>query len=173
VAQANQMIGEALESTQNLTFELSPPVLHRLGLGPAVESLGDRLRQVHGLHVQLIDEGPEKPLAEDLSALLFRGTRELLINVVKHANTNRARVTIGTSRGNITVAVDDQGIGFVPADLKSGYHRGEGFGLFSIQERLTHLGGSLTIQSVPNRGTRITMSAPLKNAGTFAEETNG
>ncbi|MFC1476054.1 PAS domain S-box protein [Candidatus Zixiibacteriota bacterium] len=171
IRQANQMVAEALESTQTLTFELSPPVLHRLGLGPAIESLGDRIRQLHGLKVELVNQGPVKPLAEDLSAFLFRGTRELLINVVKHAKTKNAKVSIGKTRGNIKVVVEDHGVGFIPADVKSGYRRGVGFGLFSIQERLTHLGGLLKIWSEPGRGTRVTMSAPLKTAGRTAEET--
>lgn len=170
IQQANRMVGEALESTQTLTFELSPPVLHRLGLGPAIESLGDRMRQLHGLKVELVDRGPAARLTEELSAFLFRATRELLINVVKHARTRNAKVSISRTRSQIKVEVEDRGIGFDPVDQKAGHRRGEGFGLFSIQERLTHLGGSLTIWSKPGRGTRISMSAPLKTAGKTAEE---
>jgi PAS domain S-box-containing protein len=171
IKQANQMVGEALESTQNLTFELSPPVLHRLGLGPAVESLGDRLQQFHGLKVELVNQGPTELLTEDLGAFLFRATRELLINVVKHAKTEHVKVTVKKIRSTIQVEVEDQGVGFVPADTKVGRRRGEGFGLFSIQERLIRLGGSLKIWSEPSQGTRIAMSAPLKTAGKTAEET--
>ena len=170
IKQANQMVGEALERTQTLTFELSPPVLHRLGLGPAVESLGDRMHQLHGLKVELVDQGPTKPLTEDLGAFLFRATRELLINVVKHAETEHVKVTVKKIRSTIWVEVEDRGVGFVHADTKVGRRRGEGFGLFSIQEHLTRLGGSLKIWSEPGQGTRIAMSAPLKTAGKTAEE---
>lgn len=168
IRQINQMVGQALENTQTLTFELSPPVLHRLGLGPAVESLADRLHSLHGLKVELVDHGPTEPLAENIGVLLFRAIRELLINVIKHAGMRTAKVTITAESGNVMVDVEDQGAGFDPS-AQNDPPRREGFGLLNIQERLTHLGGSCTIQSKPGKGTRITLSAPLVTAGKIAE----
>jgi PAS domain S-box-containing protein len=168
IRQINQMVGHALENTQTLTFELSPPVLHRLGLGPAVESLADRLHSLHGLKVELVDHGPAEPLAENIGVLLFRAIRELLINVIKHAGMRTAKVTITADSSNVVVDVEDQGAGFDPSAQKDRPRR-EGFGLLNIQERLTHLGGSCTIQSKPGKGTRITLSVPVVTAGKIAE----
>jgi signal transduction histidine kinase len=90
--------------------------------------------------------------------VLFRGTRELLMNAVKHAQATRATVTVRGSDEGIELTVADDGRGFDVGRLTA--DGASGFGLFSIRDRLPHLGGELAIDSAPGQGTRVTLRMP-------------
>jgi PAS domain S-box-containing protein len=160
------LLDQAIQGTRSLTFELSPPVLYELGIEAALESLVERMQQVNGTQIKLLDHGGPKPLSEDTAALCFRAVQELLVNAVKHAHARKIEVSTERDRARIRITVADDGIGF---DMSGGISRkgGKGgFGLFSIRERLQHLGGSLEVDSKPGQGTRVTLSAPLEHRPT-------
>jgi PAS domain S-box-containing protein len=157
------LLARAIQDTRSLTFELSPPVLYELGIEAALESLVEKMQQVNGIPIKLSEHGGSKPLSEDTAALCFRAVQELLVNAVKHAQARNIEVSTGRERGRIRITVVDDGIGF---DTSGGISRREGkggFGLFSIRERLQNLGGSLKVDSKPGRGTRVILTAPLKD----------
>jgi PAS domain S-box-containing protein len=156
-------IGQTIQDTRTLTFDLSSPVLYELGFETAVsEWLADQIQKKHGIAVEFEDDGEPKPLDDDVRVLLFRDVRELLINIVKHAHAHKVKVSVRKLDSHICVTVEDDGVGFDPADVISmAAKRGE-FGFFSIRERLENLGGHLQIDSAPGRGCKVTMTAPLK-----------
>ena len=104
----------------------------------------------------------QKPLDDDIRAVLFRNVRELLINVVKHAHAQKVKVSIRSVDGDIRVNIEDDGVGFEPVKMKAMAAKSNKFGLFSIRERLEQLGGLIEVNSAPGRGTGILMTAPLK-----------
>jgi signal transduction histidine kinase len=150
------LAGDVLRSTRTLTFEVSPPILHELGLVPALEWLADHTRSRHGLAVT-VDAQPITPLDDDIKTLVFRSTNELLNNVVRHASATSVMIRVRPVAHALRVEVDDDGRGFQPDRL---VHAGA-FGLFSIRERLTHVGGRLELVSAPGEGTRASIVAPL------------
>jgi PAS domain S-box-containing protein len=155
-----EMIEQAIHYTRTLTFELSPPVLYELGFEAAVEWLTEQIQEQHGILVDFEDDLQPKPLNNELRILLFKAVRELVINIVKHAQAQRAKVSIRRDGKHIHVLIRDDGYGFDPfKDDPSG--KMNGFGLFSIRERLKHFGGSFEIESNPGHGTRVTLVAPL------------
>ena len=158
----SELIDQALQHTRSLTFELSPPVLYELGIEAALESLVERMQQMHGMSIHFVDDEQPKALSEDLAAFCFRAVQELLINVVKHARAKSATVSIGKRGDTVCITVADDGVGFVSDDTFANVDRRTGFGLFSISERLRHLGGSLEIHSRPSQGTRVTLLTPVK-----------
>jgi len=89
---------------------------------------------------------------------LFRNVRVLLINIVKHANAQKVKVSISKDDEDICVVVKDDGVGFELSEVVS--H--SGFGIFSIRERLEQLDGSFEFESKPGLGSRFTMKAALK-----------
>ena len=155
-----KMLSQTIQDTRALTFELSPPLLYELGLSSAVEWLAEHVQEHYGLEVQFRDDGVPKPLKEDLKILLFRSTRELLINTVKHARAGWARVSLSTDGHRIAVNVEDNGVGLTGDVMET--KAAKGFGLFSIRERLEPLGGTLEILSQPRKGSRVTLTAPLE-----------
>jgi PAS domain S-box-containing protein len=155
------LIGQTIDATRSLTFEMSPPVLYELGFEAAVGWLARQTRQRFGLDVEFADDGKAKPLDIDIRVLLFQAIRELLINVVKHARVGKAKVSAHRGRDRILVTVEDDGVGFDVSSLGDRDYTRGGFGLFNIRERLDLIGGSVDIHSSPGRGTRVTLTAPI------------
>jgi len=155
------LIAQTIESTRSLTFELSPPVLYELGFEAAVEWLVRQTRQQHGLSTEFKDDRQPKPLDNNIRILLFQAVRELLINVVKHAQARKVKVAARRVNDKIQVSVKDDGVGFDISKASRHDYKAGGFGLFSIRERLNLIGGRLTIKSRPGSGTRITLVAPI------------
>ena len=154
------LIEQSIQDTRSLVFELSPPILHDLGFVAAVEWLVDHIGTQFGIRCRAKDDGEPKALADDVQMVLFQSVRELLINVGKHAAASEATVRLKRLEDEILIEVQDNGKGFDPeATVRQDLNRG--FGLFSIQERLDLLGGSMEIQSSPGRGARVRLKARL------------
>jgi PAS domain S-box-containing protein len=155
-------LDQIIQDTRSLTFDLSYPLLHELGLETAIaEWLTEYIQAKHGIKCEFIDDGKLKPLDDNIRAVLFRNVRELLINVVKHAKASEVKVTCSKKNGRIQIVVEDNGVGFDAEQVTSiGTEKG-GFGLFSIRERLEQIGGLLEIRSKPGAGTRIAIEVPL------------
>ncbi len=157
------MIDQIIQDTRTLTFDLSSPILYEMGFEAAISDwLTDHIEKQHGIQASFEDDGQPKPLNDDVRILLFKAVRELLINVVKHARARKVKVSTRRNNGHILVTVEDDGVGFSYADSSLHGKEKGGFGLFSIRERLDHLGGKLTIESEPGKGTRITLVTPLE-----------
>ncbi|MBA7636535.1 hypothetical protein ES703_44155 [subsurface metagenome] len=156
-------LGETIQDTRTLTFDLSSPILYELSFEAAVnEWLDERVRKKHRIATEFEDDGQPKPLDDDIRVLLFRDVRELLINVVKHARAKKVKVSVRRVGRQIHVGVEDDGWGFDPAKVRATAVKKGGFGLFSIRERLEQIGGELEIDSAPGHGTKVTVVAPLK-----------
>ncbi len=156
------LIDQANKSMRTLAFQLSPPVLHTLGLIPALEWLAEEMERVYGLKVHLSDDGAPKPLDESTRATLFRVVRELLINVAKHAKAGAAEVTSLRSEGRLTLAVNDDGSGFDYQKAVAAPPGAGGLGLMSVRERIEFIGGEMHVDSRPGEGTTVTLIAPLQ-----------
>jgi PAS domain S-box-containing protein len=151
-----------IEQVRSLTFELSNPVLSELGIEAALERhLIREVRRKHGIEFDLNTCGEFGQLDEDVSMCLFRSVRELLNNVVKHANANYIEITLQCEDENIVITVRDNGVGFEPASLADTAGRQGGFGLFSICEQLESFDGRLEIDSSPEHGSRFTIIIPF------------
>jgi PAS domain S-box-containing protein len=156
-------INRIIQDTRSLTFDLGSPTLYELGLEAAIrEWLNEEVQQKHGIKTEFEDDGQAKPLDDDVCALLYRAVRELLVNVIKHANARNVKVSVCKEKNNICINVIDDGAGFISGVENFTSNKVGGFGLFSIRERLSYLGGSLEIDSKPSKGTRVTLAAPIK-----------
>ena len=159
--EVEELINQSIEVTRSLTRELSPPVLYEGGLVPALEWLGRWMQEKHGLKVDLTTEESVTAETEDVRVLLFQTVRELLFNVVKHAQVTTVSVHVSRLDGQIQIVVSDNGVGFDPAQLRHAGSSWSGFGLFSIRERLDLLGGRMEVESAPGKGSRFRLVAPL------------
>jgi PAS domain S-box-containing protein len=162
LAEIAELIDGAIHNTRTLTFELSTPILYDLGLVAAVEWACELVEQQHG--VRFVLDAPEEPLEldTDMRVLLFRAVRELLHNMVKHANARMVWIEIERRDDWIFLTVEDDGVGF-PNPLPD-VSSGAGFGLFAVRERVTALGGTFRIGPRPGGGALIEQSVPLNAA---------
>lgn len=156
------LIEQAISSSRSLTFELSPPILYELGFETAVQALCENFQQQHGLRLEFITDRESKPLSDDMGILLFRAIRELLVNTVKHAEARCVQISCRRKDDQIVVVVADDGRGFNTASSVTPSPQSGGCGLFSIRERLHHLGGEMTVDAACSHGTRVTLVAPLQ-----------
>jgi signal transduction histidine kinase len=146
-----------------LTFDLSNPILYELGFEAAVsEWLLEHVREKYGIETRFEDDGKPIPLDNDVRAILFRNVRELLINIIKHAKAKMVKVEVHRIDDSIEVTVEDNGVGYDPADLRPASAKTQKFGLFSIRENIQQLGGCFEIVSKPGAGCKARITAPLK-----------
>lgn len=160
-----EQVNEAIKQTRTLTFEISPPELYTLGLESALEELTQRFGQERQIECSMEDSDDPKPLSDQMKTLLYRSVRELLVNAAKHARAGRVHVTVDRIDRDIRITVQDNGVGFDTSHLEDrSPHGPAGFGLFSIRERLTHMGGDVYIESNHEEGTKVILRAPLDDA---------
>lgn len=160
-----KLLTDVIAQTRSLTFQLSPAILYDVGLGAAVDELCAEMEKGHGISVSFHDDGAPKPISEDAVVLLFRAVRELLFNVVKHAQANSVRVSVARRESRVIVSVEDDGVGF-SLDGQRSRIGSKGFGLFSIRQRLQNLGGDMDLASAPGKGTRVSLEMPLSQDST-------
>ena len=158
----HEFIEEIIRDTRSLTFELSSPILYQLGLEAALEWLAEQTQNRHGILSYFEDDGQPKPLDDDVRVLLFQAVRELLVNVAKHAQARSVKVAMRRDGSDVRIIVEDDGVGFDAFSIGPHWSEIKGLGLFSIRERLDHIGGQLRIVSTPGHGTQVTLVAPLK-----------
>jgi PAS domain S-box-containing protein len=160
-AELKALLDEANEKVRLMSFELGTATLYRLGIEEAVRELGESMEERHGIRIAVTSDGAGRRLDSAAAVVLYKAVRELLFNVVKHAGTHAAAVSISGGAGQLTVAVEDRGKGFTHSPSAAGGSVGSGLGLFGIRERVGDLGGTVHIESEPGVLTRVTITAPL------------
>ncbi len=160
---AHKLMNRVIKGVRSLTHLIHPPILQSSGLEAATQWLARQMGEEYGLAVELRDDHREKPISREIQTHLYFAVRELLINVVKHAGTNRASVSLFRENGVYHIVVEDWGTGFNAnngIDKKAEF---DGFGLFNIRRRTMYFGGILEIDSSPSNGTRVTIKLPLES----------
>jgi YesN/AraC family two-component response regulator len=161
VNEVDAILREAISAARSVTVELSPPILQEAGLAAALRWLARRMTEKNRFHVDVHSEPDAEPGTEETRLLLFECARELLFNACKHAGVAQARVAVARTGDNwISMVVEDKGNGVDLAELRKQNVEQPTFGLFSIQQRLMHLGGSMDLESAPGQGMRITLVVP-------------
>jgi signal transduction histidine kinase len=126
------------------------------GLRPALEELCERFGH-RGLQVRLEGDAELPDLPPPVAVAAIRVLSEALANAERHAGARAAVLEARRAGGRLALSVCDDGCGFAAADAPGEGH----FGLLLMRERARAAGGSLSIESVPGRGTRIALDLPL------------
>lgn len=159
----DRLLSIAIEYTKSITFELSPPVLRELSFPEAIEWLVAQIQDHSNILIYFADDGRPKPLSENTRYFLYHAIRELLLNVVKHAKTHSAEVSLSIENDTLMCVISDDGAGMdANVHAVSNKYKNGNFGLFNLRERIVSMGGAMSIQSAENKGTTITLSLPMK-----------
>jgi signal transduction histidine kinase len=159
---ASRWIEEATHAARDLTRQLRPPALHEEGLFAALHVLAAEMSERHHLRVKIHGRETATPLSDGLNILLFDSIRELLFNVTKHAEVDEVSVRVQEDARCIVVMVEDYGKGFKVEETAS-INASRGVGLFSLRDRLSDYGGSVSIVSSLGAGTQVTLQCPLQS----------
>jgi PAS domain S-box-containing protein len=154
------MLDTAVASTRRIAADLRPLVLDDLGLLPAIEWLVQNFTQRTGVACSLeADEDLE--LGEPYATAVFRIIQESLTNVAKHARASRVQVRVEISSAGLVLSVQDDGVGFQPADPR----KSQSLGLAGVRERAHLLRGEVSVDSTVGLGTRVQARIPLQAQG--------
>ena len=148
---------KASEEARHLAYQLHPSVLDDLGLIAALRALSKDFSQHEGLGVEFLSDVPPGPLPREIASCLYRVAQESLNNVAKHASAKQVTVKLASEKGSVSLAIQDDGVGFDPLAVKG---RG-GLGLIGMEERARLVNGKLSIESRPGHGTRIALEVPI------------
>jgi PAS domain S-box-containing protein len=160
LAEAIELTDETMERIRRLAHGLRPPALDALGLSTALEGLCREVGSRVGL--ETVYEGCELPrLPDAMATSLYRFVQEALTNVIKHADASRVVIRLRQREDQLCLSVADDGRGLPAEEQPLLPDNSPGLGLVSMAERLTLLGGRLTIESQPGQGTRLMACAPL------------
>ncbi len=170
IEEADQFLKLSIEQARSLSLELSPPILYEAGLEAGLRWLAGWIESRHKLHVTIHTTTEIPRLEHDREAFLFTTAKELLFNVSKHAGTDEAAVTLEARPDkSFALTVEDQGNGFDLAQLDEVDEELEHFGLLSIRERVSGLGGQFDVASEPGKGTRVTIVVPCSDAASNSQ----
>lgn len=168
VARLLELTHEAIAQSRGIMTDLSPPVLHRMGLAEALRWWGTVVEERHGLKVQVQTPSVRPQIDKTLEATVFQAAKELIQNVIKHAQASEIRLSLACDDGDLRLVVADNGRGFDPSRAVEATAEG-GFGLLNLQERINYFGGSVTVSSEPGRGSEITLRLPGVCTGESAD----
>jgi two-component system sensor histidine kinase NreB len=145
------------ENLHRLAVNLRPASLDHLGLVTTLQQYIQEFSRQYNLRVDFEMVGMrDKRLPIEIETALFRIVQEALTNVVLHAQAKRVDVLLSLTDKGISAMVEDDGVGFSPATTMTE----EQIGLFGMRERIEMLGGTLTIESSPGKGTTVKAEAP-------------
>jgi len=159
LGEAAHTVREVQAITQKVIADLSPPGLYELGLEPALKWLSVYMRGRDSLQVDLHVDADAAAFDLELRVLVFKLIRELLRNVVKHSGVQSATVTVRQTTSELSVVVEDRGVGF-EWQLSLFEPRSEGFGLWSVADRVRAAAGEMTVDTAPGRGCRVSVVFP-------------
>jgi PAS domain S-box-containing protein len=141
----------------NLSRQLHPSIIDDLGLVDAIQSECNRFSVRERILVEFAVKHAPKAMPKDVALCLYRITQESLRNIAKHAQTEKAHVSLSGDKNSISLSIQDSGVGFDPVSVR----RNGGLGFASMKERAQLIQGDLSIQSHPGQGTVIEVRVPL------------
>ena len=155
------LAADLIKGVRTATFNLTPPELSDHGIFPALQKMTVELSKLTGKTI-LFDNKTEEHIRFDSLAEtnIYRVTQEAVNNAVKYAQANYILVTINFKDEILSVVIDDDGTGFDDSILGEAPKNSSegGMGLFFMKERIDYINGRLFINSVPGKGTRVTIN---------------
>jgi signal transduction histidine kinase len=157
VAELKHTANEIQNNLHQLAVDLRPASLDHLGLVTALQQYIEEFRRQYDIVVEFEAIGMQgRRLSGEVETALFRVVQESLTNVSLHAQATRVDVLVNIRNSHVIAVIEDDGIGFTPTAPTVESH----LGLFGMRERVEMLGGRLTIESAPGRGTAVNVKVP-------------
>jgi signal transduction histidine kinase/ligand-binding sensor domain-containing protein len=149
---------QAISEVKEISYNLRPYQLDRIGLAKAIEALLKKAEAASGIQFTTAIDDLQDALPKESEINFYRIVQECVNNILKHSQATEAIVTIRRRGPTLQMMIQDNGKGFTPSGAASDKH---GFGLLGINERAQLLGGQAVIQSAPHQGTTTTLELVL------------
>lgn len=156
-----EQVKDTLQGVRCFSRDLRPSILDDLGLLSVLEWLAGDLEGQFGIKVDFRVIGTQRRFAPEVELLVFRIIQEAVSNVRRHAEASKVELTIEFDEGETRATITDNGKGFELPKTLGEFSRSGKLGLAGMEERARLLGGSLTVQSEPRKGTTVIVEAPI------------
>jgi two-component system sensor histidine kinase UhpB len=167
VTKVEQLTDTLMREIHRLAWELHPAVLDDLGLEAALRRYVTEWSEQSGVAVDFHCDGlADRRLPLEFETALYRVTQEALTNVLRHAQARRVSVLLERRADHVSLIVEDDGIGFETESVLQTSNIRDKLGLLGMQERIRLTGGTLDLESTPERGTTVFVRVPLESQGT-------
>lgn len=151
------LLDEASTELRNISHNIMPATLSKLGLVAALQSLIDKIQAHSGIRIIFIAHGFQNRIDENTEIGIYRIILELINNIVKHAAAKKANIQIIKYTGYINLIIEDDGCGF---DYKKALEEKNGIGLGNVLSRVNYLNGSVEVDSSTGKGTTVIIELP-------------
>lgn len=158
VHDVENLVDDSIDELRRIAMALHPAALDRLGLREGISEMCSSVATSAGIHIEqhLIDVPDSLPASVESSC--YRLVQECLTNIVRYARATNVEVRIQNTGSALRVKVEDDGVGFDDSSPS------EGLGLRSMKDRTALLGGTITIESTPGKGTTIEALLPMSHS---------
>lgn len=153
-------VNKTFQRTRMLIADLRPMMLDDLGLIPTLRRYVRMWSEEHGIGADFNSASREHRLPAHAEVTVFRVVQEVLENAARHANASHVQVTLHLDGGTARTIIEDDGVGFDVQEALAKADERRTIGLALIRDRARMLGGTLDIDSVPGRGTRVVLDIP-------------
>jgi signal transduction histidine kinase len=160
IAELKAMTSAVSQEVHQLSWELRPTALDDLDLEAAMANYLEKWRERFDPDADFVGNLQGRRLSAPIEITLYRVLQEAMTNIAKHANAERISVVLEADIAEVRLIVEDDGTGIRHEDLGVSGRQTSGFGLLGIRERLALVGGSLTIETAPDRGTALFCRIP-------------
>ena len=169
IEEIRHLLTTTSKEVHSLIYALRPSLLDDLGLPAAVRSCAHSALETARIEVHLEVSGAERRLLPEVEIAVFRMTQEAITNIASHSRAESVYINLEFKDRSIAVQVEDDGIGFNLLEVLSSAHEKESMGLLGMKERAELLGGTLSIDTQPGKGTRVIIEIPCDREQEYAQ----
>jgi signal transduction histidine kinase len=155
VENAEALIDQAIADLRNISHNLMPSALIRLGLVSALNDMAEKINSSRQIAVKVEATGISARLPENFEIAIYRVVQEAVNNILKHANARNISVSLGLIGENLSLTIADDGKG-MPED--AGKKSGRGIGWDDIRSRVSLFNGNMKLYSEPGKGTQLSIN---------------
>ncbi len=160
IQESRQMVNNVISSISDLSKSLHPDRIIKIGIVEAVRFELLKLEKTNLFSTTFVQDGCNFQIPPENEIFLFRIIQEILNNIIKHSKARNINVTFSHKERSIVFTFVDNGVGFDVKEAMQKSSSGRGIGLTSMMNRAKLIGGYLTINSEPQKGTSIVMEIP-------------
>ena len=150
-------IDETIQTVRRIATELRPGILDSLGLVAALEWQANEFQSRTRIPCQVTATVDDSELQQQFATVFFRIYQETLTNIIRHAKATRVDVRLAEEKGTLVLTVQDNGRGISEEEIANT----RSIGLVGMRERAMLIGGEITLQGSPGKGTTMTLRVPL------------
>ncbi len=154
-----QKVLQSTEDLRRLSMNLRPSILDNFGLISGVRWLATNNSR-NGCRIRTLVEGETRKMSSLAEITVFRVVQEAIANIQHHASAQNASVTLEFKDSQLSLLVEDDGVGFKPPERLGLYAEKGRLGVIGMQQRILSAGGTMQLESFPGQGTKIVATIP-------------